>query len=71
MHENVGLLYYYFHKIEIKRGESYTESPEQLKSKRETINPKNEDDDNCFQYSIAVAINHQIIGRNLQKISKI
>ena len=42
MHENVGLLYYHFHKIEMKRGESYIESPEQLKNKRESVNPKNE-----------------------------
>ena len=31
--ENVDLLYYYFHKIDIKRGGSYTKPPEWIKHK--------------------------------------
>ena len=37
-HENVDLLYYYFHKIDMQRGESNIESPEWTKNKK--INPK-------------------------------
>ena len=70
IHENVGLLLYIFQKISFKRGKSYIKSPEQPKNKRATINPKN-NDDNCFQYAITVALNHQNIGRNHQRISKI
>ena len=70
IHENVGLLHYIFQKISLKRGKSYIKSPEQLKNKRATINPKN-NDDNCFQYAVTVALNHQNIGRNHQRISKI
>ena len=33
IHESVGLLYYCFHKIDLKRGESYVDSPEWLKNK--------------------------------------
>ena len=71
IHESVELLYYYFHKIEMKRGESYIESPEWLKNKRETINPKNKNDDNCFQYAMTAALNHQNVGRDPQRIPKI
>ena len=71
IYENVDLLYHYFHKIDMRKSESCIESPEWIKNKKATINPKNIDDDNCFQYSIPVALNHQNIGKNPQKISKI
>ena len=41
IHKSVALLYYYFMKIDMKRAESYTESPEWLINKGVTINPKN------------------------------
>ena len=41
IHDNVGFLHYYFHKISLKRGGSYVDSPEWLKNKRAIINPKN------------------------------
>ena len=55
----------------MKRDESYIEPHEWLKNKKATINPKNKNDVNCFQYAITVALNHQNIGRDPQKISKI
>ena len=33
IHESVGLLYYCFHKIDLKRSGSYVDSPEWLKNK--------------------------------------
>ena len=42
--DNVNLLYYHLQKISLKRGESYIGSPEWLKNKKATINPKNNDD---------------------------
>ena len=69
--ENVDLLYYYFHRIDMRRGESYIETLEWLKNKKATINPKNINDDNCFQYSITVALDHKNIGIDLQRILKI
>ena len=68
--ENVDLLYY-FHKIDMRRGKSYIESPKWIKNKKAAVNPKNIDDDNCFQYSIPLALDHQNIGRNLHRILKI
>ena len=64
IHESVELLNYRFHKIDMKRSESYIDSPEWLKNKGATINPKNENDDNCFQYAITVALNYQNIKRD-------
>ena len=69
--ENVDLLYYYFHRIDMRRGQSHIKSPEWLKNKKATINPKNEDDDNCLQYAVPVALDHENIGRDPQRISKI
>ena len=49
-HDSVGLLYYHFQRIDIRRGESYIVSPDWIASKKATINPKNEKDNKCFQW---------------------
>ena len=59
--DDVNLLYYKLHKISLNWGGWYIDSPEWLKSKKATINSKN-NDDNCFQYTI----NH----KKLKKIHK-
>ena len=69
--ERIDLLEHHLHKISLSRGSSYIESPEWLKNKRVTINPKNTKDNNCFQYAITVALNHQNIDCNPEKISKL
>ena len=51
-HDNVGLLYYHFQRIEIRRGESYIVSPNWIASKKGSINPKNEKDNECVEWSI-------------------
>ena len=56
--DSVDLLYYELHIISLNRGGSYIDSPEWLKNKKETINPKN-DDDKHFQYALSVALNHE------------
>ena len=38
-HESVALFYYYFQKIDIRRGESYIMSSDWIVSKKATINP--------------------------------
>ena len=58
--ESVELLDYHVHKISLKRGKLYVKSLEWLENKKETINPKN-GDNNCFQYAITVALNPQNI----------
>ena len=60
-HESAALLYYYFMKIDIWRAESYTESPNWLKNKVATINPKKKKDNKCFQYAITSGLNYNKI----------
>ena len=55
----------------MRRGGSYEDSSEWLRNKRPTISRKNKKDDNCFQYGLTVALNHQNIVRDHQIISQI
>ena len=68
--ERIDLLEYHLHKISLNRGSSYIESPEWVKNKGVTINPKNKDN-KCFQYVITAALNHQNINHNPERISKL
>ena len=54
--DGVNLLYYKCHKVNCKRGNSYTDSPDWIKKKTKKINLKNEDD-KCFQYAGTVSLN--------------
>ena len=69
--ETANRLDYKLHKIKLKRGESYVKSPEWIRNKRATINPKNEDDNNYFQYALTVALNHQNTENHPERISNI
>ena len=68
--ESVDLLSYSSHKISLKRGKSFTKSPEWVTNERAKINP-NYKDNKCFQYSVTVALNHQKIGNHPERISNI
>ena len=69
--ESVGLLYYHFQKIYIRRAESYIISPDWIVSKKATINPKNEKDNKSFQWSIISGLNYnKIKEKELKKILK-
>ena len=68
--DSIDLLYYHLQKIGLKRGGSYIDSAEWLKNRKATINPKN-NDDNCFQYALTVALNHQNIGKTLKEYQKL
>ena len=68
--DSVDLLYYEFLKISLNRGGSYIDSPNWLKNKKATINPKN-NNDKCFKYAITGALNHKSIVKDQQEISKI
>ena len=69
--ESVELLYYYFQKINIRRAESYIMSPNQLVNKGASINPKNEKDNKCFQWSIISGFNYnKIKKKDLKNILK-
>ena len=68
--DGVNFLYYDFNKISISRGGSHIDSPQWLKNKKSTVNPKNHDY-KCFQYAVTLALNLDIINSHPQRISKI
>ena len=49
--ESVDLVYYKLHRVRLNRGGLYIKSPEWLLHKGATINPKNENDDECLRWS--------------------
>ena len=68
--ESVEKCNIHFHKIDLKRGASYIETPEWLKNKKCVINPKNENDVYCFMHAITIAIYNKELGSNAGLISK-
>ena len=68
--DSIDILYYNLNKISLNRGGSYIDTPEWLKNKKATINPKN-NEDKRFQYTVTVALNHQNIKNNPERITKI
>ena len=59
--DRIELLEYELHKIDIIRAESYIVSPNWIASQNATINPKNEKDNECFQWLIIAGLNYNII----------
>ena len=49
---------YKLHRVCLNRGGSYIKSPKWLENKKAVINPKNENDDECLQWSIICALNY-------------
>ena len=68
--DGVNSLYYDFNKMSINKGGSYIDSPQWLKNKKSTINPKN-NDGKCFQYAVTLALNLNRIDNHPERISKI
>ena len=69
--DSVELLYYHFQRIDIRRAESYIISPDWIASKKATINPKNEKDNECFKWSIIAGLNYNKINeKELKKLLK-
>ena len=66
--ESVNLLYYSLHKISLNRGLSYVKSPDLIKQKKATINPKCVDS-KCLRDAITVALNYEKIKYNPERIS--
>ena len=67
-------MFYKYHKTNLNSGGSYqflTQSPYWVKNKKATINHINKKDNKCFQYSLTVALNHEEIKRDPQRIIKI
>ena len=65
--DSVELLYYHFQRIDIIRAESYTMSPDWIVSKKATINPKTETDNECLKWSIIPGLNYNKINEKYLK----
>ena len=68
--DGVNFLYYDFNKISIGRSGSYIDSPQWLKNKKSTINPKN-NNYKCSQYAVTLALNLDRVDSSPERISKI
>ena len=68
--DSADLSRYDLHKISLNRSVSYIDSSQQLKNKKATINSRN-NDDKCFEYALAVALNYEQIKIHPERISKI
>ena len=66
--DSVQLMYYKCHKVNFKRGTSYIGSPDGIKKKNTTVNPKIKDD-KCFQYSATAALNFEEIELHPERVS--
>ena len=67
----VQMLYYKCHKISFSRGSGlYIYSPDWIKKKKATTNPKNTDN-KCFQYGATIALNYGIIESHPERVSNI
>ena len=66
----VHLLFCKCHKTNPNSGGSHMDSPDWIKEKA-TINAINKKDNKCFQYAVTVALNHEEIKTDPQRITKI
>ena len=67
----IHLLYYKWHKINPNCGGSYIDSLDWKKNKEATINTFNKKYNKCFQYAVKVALIHEEIKRDPQRITKL
>ena len=62
--EGADLLCYSLHKISLNVGRSYTYSPNCIKHKKETINPKSKHNNKCLRDGIITALNQERIKKD-------
>ena len=67
----VNLSYYQRHKINPNWDGSDIYYPDWIKNKKATINPTNKKDNEWFQYFAPFELNHEKIGKSLERITKI
>ena len=61
---------YHCHRVDLNRGGSYIELPDWVKNKKCCINPKNEEDNECFRWAVITALHHEQLGAHPERISK-
>ena len=66
----VQLLYYKCHKKYPNSDGLYVDSPKWIKNKKAKINAINRKDRKCFQYVVTIALNHEEIKKDPQRITE-
>ena len=70
VYESVEECNIHFHKIDLRRGTSFIDTPEWLKHKKAIINPQNKNNIYCFMYSATIALSQSELGKNLGCITQ-
>ena len=70
VYSGINYFYYDLNRVSICKGGSYIESPKWLKDKKATVNKKN-DDFQCFQYAITLALNFDKISNHPERVAKV
>ena len=52
-------------------GRSYIDSPDWIKNGKVIINPNNKKGNKYFQYAVTVMLNHEDIGKNSERVTKV
>ena len=60
-----------FYQLNLTRGSSYIPLPSWIASKKAVINPKNENDEECFKWAVTVALHYKEIKSHLKRVSNI
>ena len=69
--ESAELMDYKPHRVRLRRGGLYVNSPEWLANKKATINPKNKNDYECLRWSIISALSYnEIMKKEFENIFK-
>ena len=54
-----------FYQLNLTRGSSYLPLPDWIAKKNAVINPKNENDEECFKWAVTAALHHVILSHIL------
>ena len=60
-----------FHQLNLTRGSSYIPLPSWIANIKVVINPKNENDEECFRWSVIAALDHKEIKSNPECMSNL
>ena len=71
MFDEVLFLNVNFHRLDLTRGSSYTPLPSWIASKKAVINPRNENDEECFKWAVTVGLHYKDIKSNPERISNL
>ena len=60
-----------FHRLNLTRGSSYIPLPSWIANKKVVINPKNENDEECFKWAVTAALHYKEIKSHPKRMSNI